>query len=278
MNASRQHTLPWRASEPGADRRRHRDDDQRGGGRRPDRLVEHVDEHRQREDRAAAADRADDDPDRQPEQDREGGHGDVFYPAYRICADSSRVARLPLMLRALVLIPLLAVGLDQARVSFLCEPGAQSCLDAAGQGWLGAVGTVVVVVYMLGIAALVARLARGRGAPPLLWIVATAGLWAACGGQALLASVLGTGAALGGGWVPLLVIGAAVGALLALALRVVPALARAWRLVAPRLVARTRDRAASPRSVHAAAVAPRFALTRSRGPCSTRVRVVSPRP
>ena len=96
------------------------------------------------------------------------------------------VARLPLMLRALVLVPLLAVGLDQARASFLCGPNAQSCLDAAGQGWLGAAGTLLLVVYMLGIAALVARVARGRGAPTLLWVVATAGLWAACGGQALL--------------------------------------------------------------------------------------------
>ena len=120
------------------------------------------------------------------------------------------------MLRALVLVPLLAVGLDQARVSLLCGPDAQSCLDAAGQSWLGTAGTLLLVVYMLGIAALVARIARGRGAPTLLWVVATAGLWAACGGQALLASALGTGAALGGGWVPLLAIGAAVGALLAL--------------------------------------------------------------
>jgi hypothetical protein len=141
------------------------------------------------------------------------------------------------MLRALVLVPLLAVGLDQARASFLCGPDAQSCLDAAGQGPLGVAGTVLLVVYMLGIAALVARVARGRGAPPLLWIVATAGLWAAFGGQALLASALGAGAALGGGWVPLLAIGAAAGALLALALRVVPKLARGLR--APRLALRS---------------------------------------
>src|SRR5215204_6433357 len=137
------------------------------------------------------------------------------------------------MLRALVLVPLLAAGLDQMRASLICGPDAQSCLDAAGQGWLGAAGTVVLVLYTLGIAALVARLARGRGAPPLLWVVATAGLWAACGGQALLASALGTGAALGGGWVPLLAFGAAAGALLALALRAVPALVRALRVSAP---------------------------------------------
>ena len=183
------------------------------------------------------------------------------------------MARLPLMLRALVLIPLLAVGLDQARVSFLCEPDAQSCLDAAGQSWLGAAGTIVLVVYMLGIAALVARLARGRGAPPLLWVVATAGLWAACGGQALLASVLGTGVALGGGWVPLLLIGAAVGALLALALRVVPALARAWRLVAPRLVAAPEIVAVRP-AAFARPLRAALRLARAR-PCSTRDRLAA---
>ena len=189
-----------------------------------------------------------------------------FTLPYSFRADSSGVARLPLMLRALVLVPLLAAGLDQARASLLCGPDAQSCLDAAGQGWLGAVGTIVVVVYMLGIAALVARLARGRGAHPLLWVVATAGLWAAFGGQALLASALGTGAALGGGWVPLLAIGAAVGALLALALRVVPALARAWRLVAPRASAPPEIALLRPASF-SRPVRPRFvSLARDRAP------------
>lgn len=124
--------------------------------------------------------------------------------------------RLPLMVRALVLVPLLAVGLDQARVSFVCGPDAQSCLDAASSGTLGTAGTLLVIGYMVGIAALVGRMARGRSS---LWLVATAGLWAACGGQAVLASALGTGALLGGGWVPLLAFGAAGGALLALALR-----------------------------------------------------------
>jgi hypothetical protein len=145
------------------------------------------------------------------------------------------LARLPLTLRALVLLPLLAAGLDQVRASFVCGPGAQSCLDAAGQGWLGGVGTLVLLAYTLGIAGLLARLARGRSASPWLWILATAGLWAACGGQAVLVSALGTGAALGGGWLALLALGAAAGAVLALALRVLPAVLRAWRLTAPRL-------------------------------------------
>ena len=43
------------------------------------------------------------------------------------------MTRVPLMLRALVLLPLLAVGLDQARVSFICGPDAQSCLGAASR-------------------------------------------------------------------------------------------------------------------------------------------------
>jgi hypothetical protein len=134
------------------------------------------------------------------------------------------------MLRALVLVPLLAVGLDQARVSFVCGPDAQSCLDAASNGTLGTAGTLLLLAYMLGVAAVVGRLARGKSS---LWIVATAGLWAACGGQAVLASALGTGALIGGGWLPLLAFGAAGGALLALALR---SARKAFRLpAAPRL-------------------------------------------
>jgi len=136
------------------------------------------------------------------------------------------------MVRALVLVPLLAVGLDQARVSFICGPDAQSCLDAASSGTLGTAGTLLVLAYMLGIAALVGRMARNRSS---LWLLATAGLWAATGGQAILASALGTGALIGGGWLPLLAFGAAGGALLALALRTAR---RALTLpTAPRLVA-----------------------------------------
>src|SRR6478735_3014467 len=93
-------------------------------------------------------------------------------------------SRLPLMVRALVLVPLLAVGLDQARVSFACGPDAQSCLDAAGHGRFGLAGVLVLLTYVVGVAGLVGKLARGRRS---LWILATAGIWAACGGQALLA-------------------------------------------------------------------------------------------
>lgn len=136
------------------------------------------------------------------------------------------------MLRALVLVPLLAAGLDQARVTFICPPGAQSCLGAASSGSLGTVGVAVMLAYMLAIALLVGWMARGRSS---LWIVATAGLWAALGGQAVIADALDTGALIGGGWISILSFGAAVGALLALALRTVR---RAFRIDAPDLVVR----------------------------------------
>ena len=111
------------------------------------------------------------------------------------------MTRIPLTLRALVLVPLLAAGIDQARVSLVCDPGAQSCLESAGQGRFGITAMLAILAYMCAIGILVARLARGRRSSPTLWIVATAGLWAACGGQAMLGSELGGGAAvLGGGW------------------------------------------------------------------------------
>jgi hypothetical protein len=132
------------------------------------------------------------------------------------------------MLRALVLVPLLAAGMDQARASWLCGPDGHSCLDAAGQGGLGLVGVLVMVCYALGSAFLVGRLARRQRAPLTLWATGTAGVWAACGGQALLAHALG-GSALGGGWLALLVLGVVAGALLALALRA--ALPAARRLI-----------------------------------------------
>jgi hypothetical protein len=143
------------------------------------------------------------------------------------------------MVRALVLLPLLSFGLDQARVSFVCGPDAQSCLDAAGSGRLGLAGVAIMVGYALAIAGLVGRLARGQKPPALLWIVALAGLWAACGGQALLAETLGSAVVLGGGWVPLLAAAVLVAAVLAAALRTLPELIRSLRPAAPRLAART---------------------------------------
>ena len=66
-----------------------------------------------------------------------------------------------------------------------------------------------------------------------LWAVGTAGVVAACSGQALLAAALG-GTALGGGWLGTLGLCVVAGALLALALRVAPALRGALRTAAPR--------------------------------------------
>src|SRR4051812_26075002 len=141
------------------------------------------------------------------------------------------LSRLPLTLRALVLVPLLAAGLDQARASLVCGPGARTCLEAADQSGMGVAGVLVLVLYALGSGLLVARLARGRRASAGLWAVGTAGLWAACGGQALLVSLLGGTAGLGGGWLQLLALGLLAGAVLAAALRALPAVRRlVWSL------------------------------------------------
>jgi hypothetical protein len=138
------------------------------------------------------------------------------------------LSRIPLTLRALVLVPLLAAGMDQVRASVVCGPGARTCFEAAGQSGMGLAGVALLVLYALGSALLVARLARGRASVGL-WAVGTAGLWVACGGQALLASALG--GALGGGWVQLLAFGLLAGAVLAVALKALPAAKRLiWSL------------------------------------------------
>jgi hypothetical protein len=143
-----------------------------------------------------------------------------------------------------LLVPLLAVAVDQARATMLCGTRAESCLEAAGQSWLGTAGIALLVLYALLGALFVARLARGGGSfadrPTSfvhLWAVGAVGVAAVCGGQALLAGALGTGAALGGGWAGLLVLCIFAGGLIALALRVAPAAAallRALRPSAPR--------------------------------------------
>jgi hypothetical protein len=185
------------------------------------------------------------------------------------------MARLPLTLRALLLVPLLAVGVDLARATVACGPRAESCLEAAGQGWLGAAGSVLLVLYAAGLALGVSVLVRGGSAGPRSpgfvrsWLVGAVGVAAVCGGQALLAGALGDGAALGGGWAELLGLCAVAGALLALALRVAPAageLVRSLRPRAPRpaAVAAPAQRIGAP---HARGPALRFALvTRGRGP------------
>ena len=142
-----------------------------------------------------------------------------------------------LTLRALVLLPLLAVGADQTRAALLCGPRAQSCLEAASSGWSTA-GVIALVLYGLGLALLVARLAGAAPGFGRLWALATGAIWLSCGAQAALATGVGAGSLLGGGWLGLLALGVLAGAALALALRVAPAarsLARSLRTRAPRL-------------------------------------------
>ena len=144
---------------------------------------------------------------------------------------------LTLTLRALVLLPLLAVGADQTRAALLCGPRAQSCLEAASSGWSTA-GVLALVLYGVGLALLVARLAGAAPGFGRLWALATGAIWLSCGAQAALATGVGAGSMLGGGWLGLLALGVLAGAVLALALRVAPAarsLVRSLRAGAPRL-------------------------------------------
>jgi hypothetical protein len=187
------------------------------------------------------------------------------------------VPRIPLIVRALVLVPLLAVAVDLARATLACGPRAESCLEAAGQGWLGMAAPLLLVLYAAGLALAVGGLARGATSGARtpgflrLWLIGSAGVAAVCGGQALLAGALGDGAALGGGWPELLAFCLVAGAVLALALRIAPAaeeLVRSLRPDAPRL----RMAPALVRHIDAArphGPATRFALvTRERGPPS----------
>ena len=144
---------------------------------------------------------------------------------------------LSLTLRALVLLPLLAVGADQTRAALLCGPRAQSCLEAASSGWNTA-GVLALLLYGVGLALLVARLAGAAPGFGRLWALATGAVWLSCGAQAALATGVGAGSMLGGGWLGLLALGVLAGAVLALALRVAPAarsLVRSLRARAPRL-------------------------------------------
>ena len=174
--------------------------------------------------------------------------------------------RLPLTLRALVLLPLLAVLTDQTRAALMCEPGAQSCLEAAGQGWGASLGVLALAVYAIGLALLVARLAGEAPGLGRLWAVATGAIWASCAAQAGLASLLGAGSALGGGWLGMLALGVIAGGVLALALRVAPKLARALRPSAPRLTSFTAVASRSLQRSWMGTSAARLRLTRGRAP------------
>jgi hypothetical protein len=147
------------------------------------------------------------------------------------------VSRLPLTLRALLLVPLVAATVDQARATLACGWSGQSCLETAGGGALGAFGVILLIAYALGVAVLVARLTVRRAGLGRRWLVAAAGLLAVCGGQALMAAALGDGGALGGGWLELVALCGAAGGVVALALRAVRAgvaLAGSFRPSAPR--------------------------------------------
>src|SRR3954452_11072236 len=99
--------------------------------------------------------------------------------------------RIPLTFRALLLVPLLAVGVDQARATIVCGARAETCLEAAGRGWMGPAGIALLVLYALVLALWVGRMARGGGAGQRaaslgrLWLTGSAGVAAVCGGQAV---------------------------------------------------------------------------------------------
>ena len=183
--------------------------------------------------------------------------------------------RVPPTLRALVLVPLLAVLVDSARATFACGSQAQTCLEAAGRGWLGPAAIVLVAAYSLVLALGVAWIGRGgavRDRPlPLarLWLTGSLGVGAAVGGQALLAGATGDAAALGGGWLELAALCGASGGVIALALRIAPeaaALVRDLRPSAPRIAfAWAAEPGLPPLPVRAVA-APRSPATAERAP------------
>jgi hypothetical protein len=183
--------------------------------------------------------------------------------------------RIPPTVRALVLVPLLAVLVDAARATLACGPRAESCLEAAGRGWLGAAGIALLAGYSVALALGVARIARGAAVhdrpPPLarLWLTGSLGVAAAVAGQVLLAGVTGDPAALGGGWLELAGFCAAAGGVIAFALRIAPAaaaLVRDLRPSAPRPSFGLAVEPALPLPAFRAAAAPRTPATAERAP------------
>ena len=186
--------------------------------------------------------------------------------------NSGAMHRIPLTLRALVLVPLLALGVDHARASLACGPQAESCLEAAGHGWLGVAGVLVLLALRRRAGASASRrLARAAARPAscACGCSAAAGVAAVCGGQALLAAALGDGAALGGGWLELLaLLPRSPARVLALALRAAPAavaLVRALRPAAPRPRSAPRRRGILAPPPPAPAPAPRARARRAAG-------------
>jgi hypothetical protein len=183
--------------------------------------------------------------------------------------------RIPLTRRALGLVPLMAVLVDAMRATLACGPQAETCLQAAGRGWLGAAGLMLLGAYSVVLALGVARIAGGGAArdrpPPLLrlWLTGSLGVAAAVAGQALLAGATGDPAALGGGWLELAGFCAAAGGAIALTLRIAPAaaaLVRDLRPSAPRIAFPAAPEPQLPLlTVHTAA-APRTPATAERAP------------
>jgi hypothetical protein len=183
--------------------------------------------------------------------------------------------RIPLTVRALVLVPLLAVLVDAMRATLACGPQAETCLEATGRGWLGAAGLALLGAYSVALALGVARAARGATVHgrtlPLarLWLTGSLGVAAAVGGQALLAGATGDGAALGGGWLELAGFCVGAGGVIALTLRIAPvaaALVRDLRPSAPRFLLSPAPEPALPLLTVRAAAAPRTPATAERAP------------
>jgi hypothetical protein len=153
---------------------------------------------------------------------------------------AAAMSRLPLLIRALVLVPLLAGGGDFARASLACGTGGgASCFEAAGGGSLGVAGVALLVLLGTAVAAAAARLAARGAGFKRLWLLGSGAVAALCAGQALVAGALGDPALLGGGWAELALFCVAAGALLAASLRLAPeaaALVREWQPSAPRIV------------------------------------------
>jgi hypothetical protein len=171
-----------------------------------------------------------------------------------------------LNLRLLLLVPLLAAGVDFARATAACGSRAQTCLEAAGRGWLGPWAVLLVVASLAGVGLLLARGAQRSVLPSFgrRWAMGTAGLLAACAVQDAVARLAG-GGALGGGQIAVVALCAVGGALIAFLLRAVDTAARLLARV-PRLPHSRRAGESSPRLLWIPVAAQRREPGRGRGP------------
>lgn len=148
------------------------------------------------------------------------------------------MARLPLTLRMLVLVPLVAAGIDLTRATVACGQGAQTCLEAAGQGWLGPFAVLLVVLAAASVGVTLARARpQRRTSFAANWALGTVGVTAAVTAQALIARSL-SDAPLAGSPLGVLALCVLGGALVAAAMKGTEA-ARALSPSAPRVVVRT---------------------------------------